>query len=117
MSELDKRKTIAKRLREARRLSGLSQGQVAQTMKLHRPSVSEIEAGNRRVSAEELSRFAEIYEVSVEYLIGDVPANLELNDPRLELAARELKKLTPESLDKLLKALAALRASEEKDDD
>lgn len=116
MHETDKRKDIARRLREARRLSGLSQGQVAQMMNLHRPSVSEIEAGNRRVSAEELSRFAEIYEVSVAYLMGAAPDSLTLDDPRLELAARELKKLTPESLDKLLRALAALRAADEKDE-
>lgn len=114
MDETDKRKAIAERLREARRLSGLSQGQVAQMMNLHRPSVSEIEAGNRRVSAEELSRFAEIYEVSVGYLTGEAPDSLGLDDPRLELAARELKKLNSESLDKLLRALAALRAADDK---
>jgi len=85
-------------------------------MSLHRPSVSEIEAGNRRVSAEELSRLAEIYEVSVGYLTGEAPESLALDDPRLELAARELKKLNPESLDKLLRALAALRAADDKGD-
>lgn len=114
MDDSDKRKAIADRLREARRLSGLSQGQVAQIMGLHRPSVSEVEAGNRRVSAEELSKFAEIYEVSVGYLTGDAPDSLALDDPRLELAARELQKLKPESLDTLLRALAALRATDEK---
>lgn len=116
MQETDKRKAIAGRLREARRLSGLSQGQVAKMMNLHRPSVSEIEAGNRRVSAEELSSFAEIYDVSVGYLTGAAPDSLALDDPRLELAARELKKLNPESLDKLLRALAALRASDDEND-
>ena len=116
MKETNKRKVIAERLREARRLSGLSQGQVAQIMQLHRPSVSEIEAGNRRVSAEELSHFAEIYEVSVAYLTGDAPDSLTLEDPRLELAARELKKLKPDSLDKLLRALAALRTADDKGD-
>lgn len=116
MDDTDKRKSIAERLREARRLSGLSQGQVALMMNLHRPSVSEVEAGNRRVSAEELSRFAEIYEVSVGYLTGEAPDSLALDDPRLELAARELKKLNSESLDNLLRALAALRAADDKGD-
>jgi len=49
-----KRGQIAERLKEARRLAGLSQGHVARILGLHRPSVSEMEAGNRRVSAEEL---------------------------------------------------------------
>lgn len=114
MDDTDKRKAIAGRLREARRLSGLSQGQVAQMMNLHRPSISEVEAGNRRVSAEELSRLAEIYEVSVGYLTGETPDSLGLDDPNLEMAARELQKLSPESLDKLLRALAALRTADQK---
>lgn len=114
MSDVDRRKVIASRLREARRLSGLSQGQVALRMKMHRPTVSEIEAGNRRVSADELMHFAELYEVSLSYLTGETPDSLQLDDPRLQLAARELKKLPPDSLEKLLQALAALRA-EDKD--
>jgi transcriptional regulator with XRE-family HTH domain len=108
----DHDRAIAGRLREARRLSGLSQGQVALQMKLHRPSISEIEAGNRRVSAVELSQFAKIYDVDVAFLTGDAPDKLTIDDPRLQLAARELQKLSPESLDKLLKALAVLRAGD-----
>jgi transcriptional regulator with XRE-family HTH domain len=54
------KKQIASRLRLARESAGLSQGQVAKKMNLHRPTVSEIEAGRRRVSAEELARFAEL---------------------------------------------------------
>jgi len=37
------------------------------------------------------------------------PGDADLDDPRVQLAARELKKLPPETLDKLLQALAALR--------
>lgn len=112
MNDVERRREIATRLREARRLSGFSQGQVAKHMTMHRPTISEIEAGNRRVSAEELSRFAELYDVSVAYLTGEAPDSMSLSDPRLQLAARELKKLPPESLDKLLQALAALRADD-----
>ena len=113
MSEQERRVAVAARLREARKLSGLSQGQAAQRMGLHRPSVSEIEAGNRKVSADEISRFAELYDVSVGYLTGETAGTMELDDPRLRLAARELQKLPPESLNKLLQALAAFRADGE----
>lgn len=113
MSDAEGRRAIATRLREARRLSGLSQGQVAQRMNLHRPSISEIEAGNRRVSADELIQLAKLYDVSLAYLTGEAPDSVGLEDPRLQLAARELKKLPPESLDKLLQALAALRADDD----
>jgi transcriptional regulator with XRE-family HTH domain len=115
MSDIERRRAIAARLREARRLSGLSQGQVAKRMDMHRPTISEIEAGNRRVSADELKQFAELYDVRMAYLTGEAPETLGLDDPRVQLAARELKKLPPESLDKLLQALAALR-TEDKDE-
>ena len=47
--EAEQRQRMAERIREARTLAGLSQGQVAKMMGMHRPSISEIEAGNRRV--------------------------------------------------------------------
>lgn len=108
-SDADKRTRIATRLKEARKLAGLSQGRVAKMLGLHRPSVSEMEAGNRRVSADELARLAEIYDVSVAWLFGDAPQMLDPHDPRLELAARELSKLKPDDLERLLKLLAAMR--------
>jgi transcriptional regulator with XRE-family HTH domain len=64
------RSAIAERLREARKAAGLSQGQVAKLLQMHRPTISEIEAGNRRVSAEELVKFAETYDVTVSWLLG-----------------------------------------------
>jgi transcriptional regulator with XRE-family HTH domain len=112
MSELDaaKRVQIAKRLKEARKLAGLSQVHVAKMLGLHRPSVTEMEAGNRRVSADELAKLGEIYDVSVAWLLGEAPATLDAQDPRLELAARELSKLKPDDLERLLKLLAAMRS-------
>lgn len=112
MTELDsaKRAQIAERLKEARKLAGLSQGHVAKMLGLHRPSVSEMEAGNRRISADELARLAEIYDVSVTWLLGEAPDTLDAQDPRLELAARELSKLKPDDLERLLKLLAAMRS-------
>jgi hypothetical protein len=68
-----------------------------------------MEAGNRRVSADELARLAGIYDVNVAWLLGETPDTLDAQDPRLELAARELTKLKPDDLDRLLKLLAAMR--------
>jgi transcriptional regulator with XRE-family HTH domain len=108
--EATKRSQISERLKEARKLAGLSQGHVAKMLGLHRPSVSEMEAGNRRVSAEELARLAEIYDVNVAWLLGEAPETIDAQDPRLELAARELTKLKPDDLERLLKLLAAMRS-------
>lgn len=104
-----KRPPLSERLKEARKLAGLSQGQVARILGMHRPSITEMELGNRRVSADELAKLAEVYDVSVSWLLGESPDSLDTQDPRLELAARELSNLKPDDLDRLLKLLAAMR--------
>jgi len=105
-----RRADVARRLRTAREMAGLSQGQVARMLDIHRPSVSEAEAGRRRVPAEELSELAKIYGVSVNWLSGFGDDKLDPGNPRVELAARELGKLKPEDLDRVLQLLAALRS-------
>ena len=110
-----KRSQVASRLREARKMSGLSQGQVAKMLDLHRPTISEIEAGNRRVSAEELSKLGEIYDVSVSWLLAETVEKLDTDDPRLQLAARELSKLKPDDLDRLMRLLASMRSADSND--
>jgi len=100
------RMEIAKRLRAAREQCGLSQGQVAEMMRLQRPSISELEAGRRGVSAEELVKLAKIYGVSTAWLTKSKP---EAADPSVELAARELTKLNPKDLDRVMQLLKTLK--------
>lgn len=101
--------TLAERLRLAREQAGLSQGQVARILGMHRPTISEIEAGRRRVAAEELTEFSRIYEVSVAWLTGcDADDGI---DDRVRLAARELAKLKSADLDKVLRLLSTMRRS------
>ena len=106
----DIRLAVATRLRAAREQAGLSQGQVAKLMQMLRPTVSEIEAGRRRVAAEELASFARFYGVSVSWLIDEKP---DVPDPAVELAARELVKLKSEDFDNVMKLLRTLRKSGE----
>lgn len=108
--EITRRHLIAERLREARRLAGISQGNVAKMLGLHRPSITEMESGNRRVSADELIRLAEIYDVDAAWLLGETPEAVDYRDSRFQLAARELTKLKPDDLDRLLKLLAVMRS-------
>lgn len=99
---------IASRLRAAREQAGLSQGQVAKMLGFQRPTISEIEAGRRKISAEELGKFASLYKVSISWLATDTP---EIADPYVELAARELAKLKKEDLDRLMILVRTLRKS------
>jgi transcriptional regulator with XRE-family HTH domain len=103
---------LAGRLRLAREQAGLSQGQVAKLMKMHRPTVSEIEAGRRRVQTEELTEFAKLYHVSAPWLRGEEGAEDDLQDAKVRLAARELAKLKPDDLDRVMNVLASLRRGE-----
>ena len=103
---------LAARLRVAREQAGLSQGQVAELMNLHRPTISEIEAGNRRVHVEELPEFARHYHVSVRWLLGEEGAAEDLHEARVRLAARELAKLKKDDLDRVMNLLASLRRDE-----
>jgi transcriptional regulator with XRE-family HTH domain len=110
-----RRKIIASRIREARLLAGLSQAQVAKILKLHRPSVSEMEAGNRAVSAEEITSLAELLDVNPTWLMGTETDQLDPLADKIQLAARELHKLRPEDLQRLLKILARIRTGEIED--
>ena len=103
--ELSDRDKIAKRLKEARLQSGLKQEQAAKLLKIQRPTISEIEAGRRKVSAEEIIRFADLYKVSSSWLL--LEDNDEI-DPGLMFAARELEKYKEEDIKKLLDILKIL---------
>lgn len=102
----EQRLGIAQRLRLARENAGLSQGQVAKKLDLQRPSISEMEAGRRRVSAEELSTLAALYHVDTAWLLGEAST---VDTDRIELAARELAKLKTDDLNRVMDLLKALR--------
>lgn len=104
--------TVATRLRIAREQAGLSQGQVAKMLNMHRPTISEIEAGRRRVAAEELAEFSRIYAISVAWLTGSEGGDDGVDD-RVKLAARELAKLKPADLDMVLRLLSTMRRSKD----
>ncbi len=105
----NERNIVASRLRTAREMAGLSQAQVAKILGLHRPSVSEMEAGRRKVSVEELTKLAKIYSVDMEWLAGSTP-DAKNGDERIRFAARQLAKLKSDDLDKVLNLLHALRS-------
>jgi transcriptional regulator with XRE-family HTH domain len=101
---------LSERLRSARDQAGLSQAQVAKIMNVHRPTISEIEAGRRRVTAEEMTEFARIYDVSISWLSGS-DSDDGVGDDRVRLAARELAKLKTADLNRIMRLLATMRKS------
>lgn len=105
--------SVAQRLREAREAAGLSQGQVAKRLHMHRPTVTEIEAGRRKVSSEEIELFSETYGVSVEWIVKGTTVD-DSGDVRVLMAARELSKMSEHDLNRLMKMLQMLRKPEKK---
>lgn len=106
MSNEEARIQIGHRLRLAREHAGLTQSHVAKELGLHRPAVSEIEAGRRRLSADELAVLCDLYDVSSTWVLEN---RSEAPDAAVELAARKLAKLKPEDLDAVLSLLRTLR--------
>lgn len=58
------------RLKECREKSGLSQKTVAASLKVAAPSVSNWESGKTNPTHENLEKLADLYGVSIDYLLG-----------------------------------------------
>lgn len=104
---------VGERLRWARTQSGLSQAQVAKMFDYHRPTISQIEAGQRVVRPDEIARLAQIYGVKESWIIKGDSVLGDTNDPRIELAARELAKLRTADLDAILRMIKVMRSKRE----
>jgi transcriptional regulator with XRE-family HTH domain len=110
-SDETKPPAIGERLRWARAQAGLTQAQVARLMDYHRPTVSQIEAGQRVVRPDEIARFASLYGVQETWIIHGDTGTSAKQDARIEIAARELAKLRKEDLDTILKVIKTMRSS------
>ena len=105
----DQRLSISDRLRTAREAAGLSQAQVGKLMGLHRPTITEIEAGRRRVSADELTQFADIYGVGTDWILAEHDSVTGPDDDKILLAARQLSRMKDGDLDRLMKLIHMLK--------
>lgn len=76
-SGLNEPELLGQRLREAREALGLPQSAVADHLDIPRPSVSEIEAGKRKVTFLELKRLAALYRRPIAYFSGDPATTTE----------------------------------------
>jgi transcriptional regulator with XRE-family HTH domain len=110
---MTEKEDIAQRIRAARELSGLSQGQAAKRMNMHRPTISEIEAGRRNVKADELSAFAALYGVEISWLTTGKADDVRLNKEILA-AARELSSMSEGDLETLISTIRMIKSTGKK---
>jgi transcriptional regulator with XRE-family HTH domain len=59
-------KQIGQRLAELRKVKGLSQEELAKTIKISRPSLAQIELGNRTVDVLELQKLSQVLSFSLD---------------------------------------------------
>lgn len=82
------RRRLGDRLREARKYLGLKQDEVASYLKIPRTALTDIENGQRKVEAIELTRLAKLYRQSVAYFTGEDEAAANLPADVAHLARR-----------------------------
>ena len=99
-SDDDERRRLGDRLREARKYLGLKQDEVAAYLKIPRTALTDIENGQRRVEAIELTRLAKLYRQPAAYFTGEdeSSANLPVDIAHL---ARKAADLSPQDRDEL----------------
>lgn len=108
-NDQEQRLRLGDRLREARKYLGLKQEEVANYLKIPRTALTDIENGQRRVEAIELTRLAKLYRQPVAYFTGenDASANLPIDVAHL---ARKAAELSQQDRDELSRFAEYLRA-------
>ena len=104
---------LSKRIKEEREYRGLSQEEVAHHLGVSRSAISLIESGLRRVSAEELSRLAELYQTTMESLTG---RDDEVAEPEsIRLVTRAAAELSTTDRSEVLRFAQFLRSRKSDD--
>lgn len=108
--------SIAERLRELRNQKGVNQDVAAEACDISRIALARYETGQRVPRAEIVSRLADYYGVTVDYLLGrdEGPPKNKI-EPASESELWEqnatwLTELTPQELQRVLDFVAGLRA-------
>ncbi len=102
------RKELGDKLREARRYLGLTQDEVSQKLGIQRTALGDIETGQRRVDAIELSQLAKLYQRPTSHFLGEELDDIELNEEIAHLA-KQVKELSDRDRDELSRFAEYLR--------
>ncbi len=111
-SDEEARRRLGDRLREARKYLGLKQEEVANYLKIPRTALTDIENGQRRVEAIELTRLAKLYRQPAAYFTGEdeASASLPVDVAHLARSAADLSKQDREELARFAEYLRARSA-------
>lgn len=88
---------LAKRVKECRNKLHLSQEYVANYMNMNRATITQIELGKRKVTAEELAKFGKLFGMSTDTLLHG--ENIEMPDT---IFARSFNELDEKDQDEIM---------------
>src|SRR5258705_7531400 len=89
------RKKLGEKLRDSRKYIGLKQEDVAHFLKIPRTALVEIESGQRRVGAIELTPLAKMYKKPVSYFVDEEKKSVDLS-AEAAFFARPAAELSPQ---------------------
>jgi len=112
----EQRIELGKKLRDARNYVGFTQDEVASVLGIPRTSLSELEAGRRRVDVQELSRLSKLYRQSVGYFLDEDDEASKLPVDVMHLA-RQAVDLSDQDRDELKRFAAYLRGRSQLSDE
>jgi len=89
-------KEIGKRIAELRKSKGYSQDDLAKMLKLSRPSITQMELGNRNISVIELKQISDILTVSMDKLLSsEYSLNTVVTEEHKELKQENIRVSVP----------------------
>lgn len=112
---------LAKRIKLLRKQKGLTQKQLADLLDISASTVAMYETGRREPDTQTLNKFAELFGVSVDYLLGRektdmerLEENLARIDPRIQQAYRSLQSMDEEDLAMTLELIKVIESKKKK---
>jgi transcriptional regulator with XRE-family HTH domain len=88
-------KQIGQRITELRKMKGLSQEDLAKSVKISRPSLTQIELGNRSVDILELQKLSLVLEFSLDYFMSkDFSASQDVDGKEEKKAKKEEERIS-----------------------
>lgn len=112
---------LAKRIKLLRKQKGLTQKQLADLLDISASTVAMYETGRREPDTQTLNKFAELFGVSVDYLLGRektdmerLEENLARLDPRIQQAYRSLQSMDEEDLAMTLELIKVIESKKKK---
>jgi transcriptional regulator with XRE-family HTH domain len=99
--------TVGKRIKELRKEKGLTQQNLAELLKITKGSICKYEKGIHEPNIDTLNLLTQIFSCSMDYLLGktDLKDNKIKNEYMAIVEYAKNKNISPEKLDKIIKAL------------